>query len=191
MHGLINSNGQIRTKGVGVFKDNKLAHMAPPASRVPSLMKNLFEFLKYSKDISWLLKACIFHCELEFIHPFADGNGRMGRLWQQLLLIKENPIFEFISTESIIKHNQQEYYDVLAECDKQGESTGFIEFSLRNILLTLKEYTSNASTQTMQKIFYNLGPQEKNICPSTKTFHPQFSRWEGFAFERNNTKAPR
>jgi Fic family protein len=150
MQGLINSNGSWREKGVGIYKGEKLAHMALPASRVNIFMQNLFEFIKSSKDISWLLKACIFHYELEFIHPFEDGNGRMGRLWQQLLLMQESPVFEFISTESIIQRNQQEYYDVLAQCDQQGESTEFIKFSLEKILLILKEYTSTATSSTMQ-----------------------------------------
>jgi len=148
---LIDSNGRWRERGVGIFKDKKVTHVAPSAKRVPILMENLFKFINDDKDTSWLLKACIFHYELEFIHPFEDGNGRMGRLWQQLLLIKENPIFEFISTESIIKTHQKEYYEVLAKCDQQGDSTQFIEFSLKKILLILKEYTERTSSQVKQR----------------------------------------
>jgi Fic family protein len=87
-----------------------------------------------------LLKACIFHYELEFIHPFTDGNGRMGRLWQQLILMKENPIFESISVEEIIKENQYAYYDVLGLCDKKGDITPFIEFGLQQILNALQRF---------------------------------------------------
>ena len=112
-------------------------------------MENLFEFLRSDKQISWLIKACIFHYELEFIHPFEDGNGRIGRLWQQLLLMRENPVFEFISVESMIKTNQSEYYAVLEKCDNQGESTEFIDFALKQILSTLKEYTAAISSQIL------------------------------------------
>jgi Fic family protein len=147
MKNLIVSNGRWRTTGVAIFKKQEISHMAPPSKRVPILIENLFNFLKHDQNASWLLKACIFHYELEFIHPFIDGNGRIGRLWQQLLLMKENPIFEFISVESIIKQNQKEYYNALGECDQQGESTIFIEFSLKQILTTLKQYTASISSQ--------------------------------------------
>ena len=149
MKNLIVSNGKWRTTGVGIFKKQEVSHMAPPSKRVPILIENLFNFLKHEQNSSWLLKACIFHYELEFIHPFIDGNGRIGRLWQQLLLMKENPIFEFISVESIIKQNQAEYYNALGECDQQGESTIFIEFSLKQILTTLKQYTASISSQAI------------------------------------------
>lgn len=88
MKGLINSNGEWRQKAVGIFKDKKISHIAPSAKRVENLMIDLFDFTKKKKNVPWLLKACIFHYELEFIHPFEDGNGRMGRLWKQLLLMK-------------------------------------------------------------------------------------------------------
>lgn len=143
MKGLIDHNGKWRTGGVGVFKGSEVAHVAPRAKRVPLLMENLFEFLKRNKDITWLLKACIFHYELEFIHPFLDGNGRMGRLWQQLILMKEDSVFEFIPIEVLIKKNQDEYYQVLAACDKLGDSTLFIEFSLDQILVSLKHYNKS------------------------------------------------
>lgn len=146
MNNLIKDNGKWRAGGVGIFKGNEVAHVAPPAKRVPLLMGSLFEFLTKSRDVSWFLKACIFHYELEFIHPFSDGNGRMGRLWQQLILMKEDPIFEFIPIEVLIKENQEDYYRVLAACDQSGDSTLFIEFSLDQILASLKEYTQ--STQT-------------------------------------------
>jgi Fic family protein len=147
MKDLITTNGQWREKGVGIFK----AHMAPPASRVPKLMDDIFKFIN-DTTISWLIKACVFHYELEFIHPFTDGNGRMGRLWQQLLLTKENSIFEFISVESFIKENQQQYYDVLGLCDKEGESTEFIVFSLEQIVATLSQHTDSQSSQIINPI---------------------------------------
>jgi Fic family protein len=145
MKNLIPENGVWRTGNVGVFKGDQLAHMAPPAKRVPLLMKDLFTFLNKNKEASWLLKACIFHYELEFIHPFMDGNGRMGRLWQQLLLAQGNPIFKFITVEELIKKNQKEYYNVLSQCDKEGNSIKFIEFSLNLIHIALKIYEKEPS----------------------------------------------
>lgn len=151
MKGLINSNGEWRQKAVGIFKDKKISHIAPSAKRVENLMIDLFDFTKKKKNVPWLLKACIFHYELEFIHPFEDGNGRMGRLWQQLLLMKENSIFEFISVESLIRNHQTEYYQVLEKCDHQGQSTEFVEFSLKHILSAIKEYTINISSQVINE----------------------------------------
>ncbi len=145
MKNLVSENGQWRTSGVGIFKDSKVAHLAPSAKRVPELMKNLFEFLKNDHATSWLLKACIFHYELEFIHPFMDGNGRMGRLWQQLLLAKENIIFKYITVEELIKDHQKEYYDVLSHCDKEGNSTTFVEFSCALILVALENYRKSTN----------------------------------------------
>ena len=105
--------------------------------------------MKSNRDVPWIIKACVFHYELEFIHPFQDGNGRIGRLWQQLLLMKENPIFEFISVESIVKLSQDKYYEILSQCDSEGESTSFIEFSLDTILVALKTYIDSTSSQVM------------------------------------------
>lgn len=138
MHQLIPDKGKWRTAGVGLYKGDKLKHMAPPASRVENLMHNLFAYINADKS-PWLIKACVFHYELEFIHPFSDGNGRMGRLWQQILLMRNNSIFEFIPVEEIIKRHQMEYYDVLSLCDSEANSTAFIEFSLDKIHIALKE----------------------------------------------------
>lgn len=149
MANLIPSNGRFREKGVGIFKGKEVTHVAPPAKRVPDLMRDLFNFLVKENDYSWLIKACIFHYELEFIHPFSDGNGRMGRLWQQLLLMKENPIFEYLSVESLIKKTQSEYYQVLAQCDSEAESTRFIEYSLQLIVTTLEDQIKDISGVTM------------------------------------------
>lgn len=143
MTNLIPEHGKFRSKGVGIFKGKEVAHVAPPAKRVPELISDLFDFISAKDKIPWLVKACVFHCELEFIHPFSDGNGRMGRLWQQLLLMKENPLFEYISVESLIKENQKEYYDVLSQCDEAANSTAFIEFSLDQILAALRFYSDS------------------------------------------------
>ena len=112
--------------------------MAPPADRVPHLMENLFGFLK--GDDHPLIQGCVFHYEFEFIHPFPDGNGRIGRFWHSLLLYHFHPVFEYIPVESIIRKHQQEYYDVLETCDKAGDSTQFIEFSLQMIVEALDEF---------------------------------------------------
>lgn len=132
MSGLIPDNGIYRKKGVGIMAGDKIAHMAPPAENVPNLMKDLFRYLNTSKEIT-LIKSCVFHYELEFIHPFSDGNGRMGRLWQTLILMKDYPLFEFIPFENIIHKTQADYYKALSKSDKTGKSTVFIEYMLNVI----------------------------------------------------------
>lgn len=144
MNNLIENPGSWRHGNVGVFNGDKVAHIAPQAKRVPELMHSLFKFVQDKSEIPWIIRACIFHYELEFIHPFEDGNGRIGRLWQQLLLMKEDRIFEFLTVESLIKENQNRYYEVLGACDQSGDSTEFIEFSLEIILETLISYGDSA-----------------------------------------------
>jgi Fic family protein len=132
MNGLISDNGKYRTSGVGIVAGNQMAHMAPPSENVPYLMNDLFDFLKESNEIA-LIKSCVFHYEMEFIHPFMDGNGRMGRLWQTLLLMQDYPVFEFIPFENIIHKTQNEYYQALSASDKLVASTPFIEYMLQVI----------------------------------------------------------
>lgn len=129
MNKLMDSAGKWRTGNVGIFKGSKVSHVAPPADNVPYLMKDLFEFLKKDKNHA-LIKSAVFHYELEFIHPFEDGNGRIGRFWHSLLLTHYHPVFEFTPVESLIKANQPKYYDVLGDSDIAGNSTAFIEFAL-------------------------------------------------------------
>ena len=155
MKNLIEDNGKFRTKGVGILNKTSVAHIAPSAKRVGKLIEALFKFLRDNNDIPWVIKSCIFHYELEFIHPFSDGNGRIGRLWQQLLLIKENPIFEAIPIESLIKEKQKAYYKVLGECDAAGESTVFIEFLLSCILESLKIF-SMKDVRSIDKLEFRL-----------------------------------
>jgi Fic family protein len=133
MAGLVQSAGQWRTGGVGVMKGKEVVHLAPPAASVSVSMNNLLVWLRQS-DAHPLVASCVFHYELEFIHPFADGNGRLGRLWQSVILARWNPVFNWIAVETIIRDRQQEYYAVLAECDKAGSSTLFVEFMLNALL---------------------------------------------------------
>ena len=101
LKGLIDTSGKYRTQGVGIVKGSKVEHIAPPSENVPFLMKYLFQYLKDKSEIP-LIKSCVFHYEMEFIHPFMDGNGRMGRLWQTLILMADYPIFEFLPFETLI-----------------------------------------------------------------------------------------
>jgi len=138
MKGLVRLPGKFRSAGAGIVKGSKSTHLAPKATMVKSLMNDLFSYLKNDRD-PLLIKSCVFHYELEFIHPFEDGNGRMGRLWQSVILKDLNPIFTFLPVESIIKQKQSAYYKVLAKSDKSGNSTLFIEFILAAIDKALEE----------------------------------------------------
>jgi Fic family protein len=137
MKGLIDSAGKYRRQAVGIVKGTKVEHIAPPHDNVPYLMKDLFEYLKDSEELT-LIKSCVFHYEMEFIHPFLDGNGRMGRLWQTLILRSEYPVFEFLPFETLISKSQKEYYNALSISDKVGKSNVFIEYMLGVIDGSLK-----------------------------------------------------
>ena len=143
MEALIDNPGNFRKSGVGVFGDTGLVHLAPPAERVPYLMSDLFEWLKKSDD-HLLVRSSVFHYELEFIHPFIDGNGRMGRLWQSLILGRLHPLFEHLPVENMVYANQQRYYDAITASSVQGQSGPFIEFMLGEILTTLNRYSNTA-----------------------------------------------
>ncbi len=138
MKGLIENAGKLRVKNVGIVQGSKIKHLAPDGSMVKGLMNDLFSYLKNDNEIL-LIKSCVFHYEFEFIHPFIDGNGRMGRLWQTLILTQKYPVFEFIPVEYLIKINQEEYYKVLEQSDNIGESTLFIEWMLQILLQALEE----------------------------------------------------
>jgi len=137
MQGLIENAGKLRTKNVGIVEGSIVKHVAPDGGMVKGLMNDLFRYLKSDKDII-LIKSCVFHYEFEFIHPFIDGNGRMGRLWQTLILMQKYPFFEFLPVESLIKENQEAYYSVLEQSDNIGQSTPFIEWMLNIILQALE-----------------------------------------------------
>ena len=139
----IEDNGKYRNHAEGVFDGNKVIFVAPPADMVPQLMNDLFYWLNADKDVPMLIKSCVFHYEMVFIHPFSDGNGRTVRLWQNVLLTQWNPIFEYIPIESMIQKHQNEYYDSIAVCHKNGNSNVFIEFMLKMIDETLEEALNN------------------------------------------------
>lgn len=139
MRGIALDAGNFRNCNEGVFKGKKCVHFAPPPNRVPILMSDLFEWLKKSNE-HLLIRSCVFHYEFEFIHPFSDGNGRMGRLWQSLILGKWNPAFEHLPIENLVYANQQKYYDAIAKSSASGECSPFIVFMLQNILDSLKKF---------------------------------------------------
>ncbi|MFD0700087.1 Fic family protein [Myroides pelagicus] len=137
MKGLIDDAGKLRTKNVGIVKGSKVEHVAPSGTMIKGLMNDLFDYLKTDTDVL-LIKSCVFHYEFEFIHPFLDGNGQMGRLWQTLILMQKYPVFEYLPVESLIKENQEAYYKALSISDKKATSTPFIEFMLNIILQALE-----------------------------------------------------
>jgi Fic family protein len=134
---LVNA-GRFRDKAVGIHKSKVVHHVAPPAHQVSGLMADLTRWLKQAKDHP-LITSSVFHYEFEFIHLFSDGNGRMGRLWQTLILSQWHPLFLSLPLESVIKDNQQQYYQALEQADQQVESTPFVHFMLTVIAQTLSQ----------------------------------------------------
>jgi len=138
MKGLVDRPGELRSTAVGIVRGNEVTHIAPPGAMVKGLLNDLFAYLANDEDLL-LVKSCVFHYELEFIHPFLDGNGRMGRLWQTLVLTRKSPLFEYLPVESLVKLRQQAYYEALGKSDTAGESTVFVEFMLTIINDSLEE----------------------------------------------------
>lgn len=138
MLGLMDEAGRYRGGGVGVMSGQEVIHMAPPANQVPRLMKALFVWLKQT-DHHALIASAVFHYEFEFIHPFADGNGRMGRLWQSVILANWNPIFANLPVESLIYQHQQAYYQAIALSTAQTDCAAFVEFMLETIANTFTQ----------------------------------------------------
>ena len=140
-------SGKYRNHPEGVFDGDKVVFVAPPENMVPTLMKDLFDWLRNDKEIPLLIKSCVFHYEFVFIHPFGDGNGRMARFWQNLLLSNWNSVFEYIPLESQIYKYQSEYYNKIDACHKNGNSNEFIEF----ILLMLNEILDEVLVSTQKE----------------------------------------
>ncbi|MDI6452879.1 Fic family protein [Peloplasma aerotolerans] len=147
MTSLVFDAGSYRKGQVGVFNDEKVIFMAPSADRVPALMNNLYDYLNHY-DENILIKSCVFHYEFEFIHPFSDGNGRMGRLFQTCLLANEEELFYYLPVESIIKQKQKAYYDAISKSNKEGASTVFIEFMLDAIIETMNDTLKQSNIET-------------------------------------------
>ncbi|OAV46295.1 Fic family protein [Lewinella sp. 4G2] len=136
MGGLIPDAGRYRSGSVGVFDGAKVIHLGPPAKMVPRLMGSLFDYTADYREET-IIKSCVFHYEFEFIHPFSDGNGRMGRLWQTVLLMSKYPVLQFVPFETIIHQRQQGYYQALADSQTIGNSDPFILFMLDALLTAL------------------------------------------------------
>lgn len=142
MAGLIDDAGYYRSGNVGVMNGEKVINMAPQAERVKTLMSGLFRWLESTVQHP-LITSSVFHYEFEFIHPFADGNGRMGRLWQTLILSQWNPLFSQLPVESMVHEYQNEYYQAINLSTQQADSSPFIEFMLNAILATIKSANLN------------------------------------------------
>ena len=138
MGGLVGEAGCFRSGNVGVFNGDELIHAGTPAAYVPQVMGELFDWLR-SGSVHPLVASCVFHYEFEYIHPFADGNGRMGRLWQTLILSRWNPLFAWLPVESMVKENQADYYTSLGRSDASADCTGFVTFMLGMIDSALEE----------------------------------------------------
>ena len=166
MKDLVRNNGRYRSGGVGIFNGQNVVHVAPPASSVPALMKDLFRWVKRA-DVHPLVKSCVFHYEFEFIHPFQDGNGRLGRLWQSAILKDWKKVFAWIPVESLIKKNQAKYYRVLRACDATADSTAFVEFLLLLILKAAEEIVQNEKRVTV-KVTVKVTVNQKKILEAVK-----------------------
>ena len=143
--GIVNEAGKYRSRDIGIFDEiGNVVHMGARPQYLQALMDDLFAWGK-NDNTPELIKSCVFHYEIETIHPFADGNGRMGRLWQTVILANWNPIFAWIPIETLIYENQRDYYKVLEQVDQETNSNRFIEFMLAIILKTLKSYLTVTS----------------------------------------------
>jgi Fic family protein len=155
MLGLVDNPGQYRQAGVGIYRGEALVHMAPPASRVAGLMGELLDWLA-ATDVHPLIASCVFHYEFEFIHPFDDGNGRMGRMWQTLILSQWQPLLAYLPVETLVHARQADYYQALSEADRRAEATPFIEFMLQALLdamgETLVAGSEKGSEESSEKI---------------------------------------
>ncbi len=153
MMDITKESGAFRSGGVGVFAKEQLVHLAPPAHLVPEQIHALFDWAKGS-EVHPLIKSCVFHYEFEFIHPFADGNGRMGRMWQTLILYNWKNMFGWLPVETLIKERQKEYYKVLGICDKEADSGKFIDFLLQALCDALIELenTEQATVQVTEQV---------------------------------------
>lgn len=164
MSDLVSESGKYRSGAVGIFDGEHVVHVAPPAGRVPALMSDLFGWLRLS-DAHPLIKSCVFHYEFEFIHPFQDGNGRMGRLWQTVILKEWREVFAWLPVETLVKENQKAYYAALGASDKDADSTGFIEFMLLLLLKTIEDVirSEKATKKVTAKVTVKVTANQRKI----------------------------
>jgi Fic family protein len=165
MAGLIDQLGTYRSGGVGVYDGEKLVHMAPPASQVPRLMDELLGWLRMT-DLPPLVASCLFHYEFEFIHPFADGNGRMGRLWQTLILTRWKPELAWLPVETVVRDRQQDYYAALANADNEADATPFVAFmlnALEQALVIALQNNEGASDEVSDEVKTKLDDLDRQL----------------------------
>ena len=174
---LVKHPGQFRLSDVGVYDGSgRVVHIGARPQFVPGLVEELFSWAKNS-DLLDLVKSCLVHFELEMIHPFEDGNGRMGRLWQSLILSRWNPLFEWLPIESVIHAHQQGYYDALAISNKENDATVFVEFMLEVILETLEEVKVQDRIEeenTEYIVLPSLKPKEREVFEQVKAYLEQY-----------------
>ncbi|QIP27051.1 Fic family protein [Klebsiella aerogenes] len=169
MIGLVDSPGVLRSGNVGIYRGTQVVHMAPPATQVPRLIADLLSWLEQT-DLHHLIASSVFHYEFEFIHPFADGNGRMGRLWQTLILSQWRQELAWLPVETLIHHQQERYYEILGLCDKTSDCTLFVTWMLQNVVAALKEgletsfvVSEEMSEEMSEEIDAKLTEQEVSI----------------------------
>jgi Fic family protein len=201
MNALVDDAGRFRSGGVGIYRGKQLVHMAPPADQVQQQMDDLLEWLKQT-DEHPLVASCVFHYELEFIHPFADGNGRMGRLWQTLVLRTWKPLLAYLPVETVVRQRQDDYYRVLVEADKQADATPFVEFMLKALLDAIQQATATDQvTDQVARVIEALASGELGSAALMKaldlTHKPTFREnyldpaMEGGWIERTQPDSPR
>ena len=186
---VVEESGEFRRGEEGVFCGDQCIFMAPPAQFVPELMEDLFRWMQESKySVHPLILSSVFHYEFVFIHPFSDGNGRMARLWHTAILTKWKPIFEYIPIESQIEKFQEKYYDAIAKCHVNGESTIFIEFILSQIdkvLDDISKQVSEDNEQLSEHIKKMLDVMEYDIPYTSKSLMEKLELKSKEGFRRN------
>lgn len=162
MAALADDAGRFRRGNVGVFAGNQAVHIAPPADRVPGLMADLLRWAETAED-HLLIRSCVFHYEFEFIHPFSDGNGRTGRLWQSLMLGRLHPIFEHLPIENMVYANQQAYYEAINVSTERNDSGVFIDFMLQEIFDTLSRFSKTQHSDVGVNVGVYVGVNEGKL----------------------------
>lgn len=189
---IVEESGVFRCGEEGVFSGEQCIFMAPPARLVPGLMSELFDWMREAQDfVHPLVLSSVFHYEFVFIHPFSDGNGRMARLWHSAILSKWKPIFEYIPIESQIEKFQEEYYDVIARCNSEGESTAFIEFMLTQIDKILDDICTQIEDdreQTSEYVKTLMEVMEYGVPYTSRTLMEKLGLKSKEGFRRNYLK---